>query len=112
MRRRLDMIRTAKKKLAFKKHNGLLAKAENEISKYFQIRFKSQKLCLLALKTLGLVSERYCVLCDQVEQKTSLECRTCSLVYCMECWLDLDEKCVSCTSNLVLENIWEYDFDK
>lgn len=56
------------------------------------------------LNLMGAVYSRYetkkcCELCKHEEGAKSHVCERCSLVYCQECWLDLEQACVRCDEN-------------
>ena len=37
-----------------------------------------------------------CVFCDQRLDRFIVECQTCSILYCKDCWFELEEKCLGC----------------
>lgn len=51
---------------------------------------------LLSLFGIGGAS---CILCSHPRRKSSIMCPSCKILYCIECWNDLDEQCVVCLTD-------------
>jgi hypothetical protein len=111
LKKRLGFIKNAKKKVAFKKRNGFV-RSEGSFSRLVFERFKNYALLIKVFTLVGVVQKRYCVLCNHSQRRTSLECSSCLTVYCIECWLELDEKCVCCSIDFQEEHSWEYEFEE
>ncbi len=110
LKKRIGFIKNAKKKITFKKQNGLIEN-EGALSRFLTSKLQNYKYLIRGLTLIGLVSKRYCVLCNHSERRTSLQCKNCLTVYCFECWYDLVEKCVSCSLDFQEEYSWEYNFE-
>ena len=110
LKKRNWFIANAKKKIMFKKQNGLIEK-ESCLEKFLRKKNYRVKHVIILLMFFGLISKRRCVLCNQWSSKTGLECSTCSIVCCVECWYDLKEKCVLCSEDFSEDHSWEYEFE-
>ena len=88
LKKRKSFIQNCKIKVNFKKKNHKLnsLKAKNFIAKLKEWIF----------------NDKHCVLCESMRRDNSVECLKCQIVYCIECWLDLEEKCVGCVPDYFL----------
>jgi hypothetical protein len=110
LKKRLAFIRNAKKKITFKKLNGLI-ETEGRLSRLLMDKLQQYKYVVRVLTVMRVLGKRYCVLCSHAKRRTSLQCKTCATIYCIECWFDLGEKCVCCSADFHEEHSWEYDFE-
>ena len=78
-----------------------IRKLRNDIFAAFRTKkwFKCLDKCF---KFVGL-NQRNCILCDFKEIVTSVLCDNCNILYCFECWVDLEAKCVGCESDYLEE---------
>ncbi len=116
LKKRLRFLETAKKKILRKQRSMELEKHnESALFAYLELYYENlveylnkfdvfrnsgvftrvKKLAIYVNKRF--INPKYCVLCGHKERVKSEFCSTCRFVYCMECWIDVDEKCVGCT---------------
>jgi hypothetical protein len=106
IKRRINFLKNAKNKVIFKKKNNLLEM--DSFLKIFLIKkIKKIKPLNQIMSCFGF-GVRYCVLCELKERSSNVRCEECSIIYCLECWKDLDEHCVGCSDERNYETSIEY----
>ena len=99
--KRVRFVQNAKKKVVFKKKTGWF---DSQLSNSLGCGGFMDRL-LRRLVGFG----KHCVLCDCVQTLRSQVCDTCHIVYCRDCWLDLERKCVACMPDIYEDLSWEYE---
>jgi len=98
LRKRKSFIQSCKIKVNFKKKTNRLIDTKPKINSSFLNKL--------------FPSYKRCILCDTSHKDDYVECSKClNIIYCIDCWLDLEEKCVGCVPDYFLFNDNDYDDD-
>jgi hypothetical protein len=106
IKKRINFLKNAKDKVMFKKKNNLL-EMDSFLKKFLINILKSIEPINQIMDFLGF-GVKYCILCDLKERSNSVKCEVCSIVFCLECWKDLDERCIGCSDATNYETSFEY----
>ena len=95
LKKRMSFIENCKIKVNSKKKTNRLVDSQptGRIDRLIQILMGSH--------------HEFCALCETKARDAFMKCTKCNIIYCIECWLDLEEKCVGCVPDYFLyeENV-------
>jgi len=98
LRKRKSFIQSCKIKINFKKKTNRLVTDNKQNFNFFNKLFPTKYKC--------------CILCDTNRKEDYVKCSKClDIIYCVDCWIDLEEKCVACVPDYFLFNDF-YDQDE
>jgi len=119
LKKRLQFLETAKKRIIHKQRNTELESSESSgylglcyeylINYLNQNAFNDSEL-FRHIKEFAInlnnsiMNPKYCILCGHKQKTSSDSCPACELVYCVECWVDVGYKCVRCDET-------QFDYD-
>lgn len=104
LKKRSLFIRNAKKKILFKIRNDLIRPERGLLN------ILNSKKLIVYLNMIG-IARNYCILCDHLLKKRQIECAKCTILYCVECWKDLEKRCPGCSIDYSDDYCWQYDAD-
>jgi len=90
LKRRKSFIENCKIKINSKKKSNRLVDSQptGRIDRFIQALMRSR--------------HEFCALCETKATDAFMKCTECNIIYCIECWLDLEEKCVGCVPDYFL----------
>lgn len=96
LKKRISFIQHAKKKIIYKRNHNLYEIEYDIINSIMELVKKIKPLAKLCAY-LGLAKSK-CIVCDE-KNNDFIKCDYCDIVYCYQCYLDVNETCLLCNED-------------